>query len=96
MKDLLRTNKVQQRIIKDNNTKKGIVIVKKTNIGLLLVLGAGTMATVQAGEIKRDLLQRPRISADQAKQIALKQVENGKLKIWSWKPRMAEKYGHST
>ena len=95
MKDLLRTNKVQQRIIKDNNTKKGIVIVKKTNIGLLLVLGAGTMATVQAGEIKRDLLQRPRISADQAKQIALKQVENGKVedmeletengrKVWSF------------
>ena len=37
------------------------------------------LASVHAGEIRRDLLREPRISEEQASKIALQQVKNGKI-----------------
>lgn len=46
-------------------------------VGMLFTLAL--LASVHAGEIKRDLLREPRISEEQASKIALQQVKNGKI-----------------
>jgi len=69
--------------------------MKNKSTLLIVIVGVCLTGAAYAGEIKRDLLNRPKISEDQATRIALKQVENGEIeskeletekgkKVWSF------------
>ena len=69
--------------------------MKNNSTLLIAMVGVCLTGTLHAGEIKRDLLNNPKISEDQATRIALKQVENGEIeskeletengkKVWSF------------